>query len=174
VFTLEECGRLVASCGTTRDRALVLVLWGTGARISEVCELEWKDVNDRTLRVLGKGSKRYPGGRERFVVLPPRAWAALMRLKLECGGFAGETRVFGIKRRGAYKLLRRIAERAGVGGVHPHAFRHTCATMLVQSGQDIRWVQAYLGHASIRSTQLYTHIAIEGLHEVAKNHPMEG
>lgn len=145
----------------------MLLLWGTGARISEVCGATWSDVKDNAVKVLGKGK------RERWCVIPPRAWSALMRWKFECGGFTGETPIFKIKRRGAYKALRRLADRAGVEGVHPHAFRHTCATMLVQAGHDIRWAQAYLGHSSIRSTQLYTHVAIDGLKSIAAQHPME-
>lgn len=167
VLEADDIERLLDNCGNIRDQALILTLWGTGARISEICTASWNDLHNNALKVMGKGK------RERYCVVPPRAWAMLMRWKFSRGGFLGDDTIFKIKRRGAYKLLKRIAEQAGVAGVHPHAFRHTCATMLVQNGNDIRWVQAYLGHSSIRSTQLYTHVAIDGLKAIAATHPME-
>ena len=149
-----------------RDRAIILTLWGTGCRVSELCAMRRRDLDlgARTVRVMGKGR------RERLCFLPPRVVAAISLWGLRCDPCA---QLFGLGRRGVYKMVRRVARRAGVDGVYPHAFRHTCATQLVDSGTDLRWVQAYLGHASIRSTQLYTHVATSALSEVAALHPME-
>jgi integrase/recombinase XerD len=175
VLSFQEIEALL-KVADPRDSAIVLTLWGSGCRVSELAAMRRGDLDlDRgTIKVLGKGD------RERICVLPPRAVNGIRRHLVlrkrasydydpERGGL-----LWDIKRRGIYKMLRRLGERAGVDGVHPHAFRHTCATMLVDGGTDLRWVQAYLGHASIRSTQLYTHVANDALRAVAAQHPMEG
>jgi len=166
-----EAERLIeAAAGTTprslRDRALVELLYGAGLRVSEAIGLERNgvDLDDRAVRVLGKG------GKERVVPVGRQAVEALRRylargrpyldrrhrpeLFLNAKGGA-------LTRSGAFLILRRLAETAGLepGRVHPHLLRHSFATHLIEGGADLRSVQEMLGHADLSTTELYTHVS---------------
>ena len=167
----SEAERLVdAAIGTTpramRDRALVELLYGAGLRVSEAIGLARASVDPdmRIVRVLGKG------GKERLVPLGRPAAEALRRylalgrphldrrhrpdLFLNARGGA-------LTRAGAFLILRRLAERAGLepGRVHPHLLRHSFATHLLEGGADLRSVQEMLGHADVATTERYTHVS---------------
>lgn len=176
MLTVRECEAMVSAAETPRDRALVLFLWGSGCRISEACAALRGAYNavEQRCRVIGKGD------RERYVEVPARACVELDRY-LRTRGFPGafeplfaSTRGRFLDWRSGWKLVKRVARRAGLDWVHPHAFRHTCATQLLEAGVDLRYVQAYLGHLSGRSTELYTHVARGALRSAAAAHPMEG
>jgi integrase/recombinase XerD len=166
-----EAERLIeAASGTTprslRDRALVELLYGAGLRVSEAIGLERSgvDLDERAVRVLGKG------GKERVVPVGRQAVEALRRylargrpyldrrhrpeLFLNAKGGA-------LTRSGAFLILRRLAETAGLepGRVHPHLLRHSFATHLIEGGADLRSVQEMLGHADLSTTELYTHVS---------------
>jgi integrase/recombinase XerD len=166
-----EAERLIeAAAGTTprslRDRALVELLYGAGLRVSEAIGLERNgvDLDDRAVRVLGKG------GKERVVPVGRQAVEALRRylargrpyldrrhrpeLFLNAKGGA-------LTRSGAFLILRRLADTAGLepGRVHPHLLRHSFATHLIEGGADLRSVQEMLGHADLSTTELYTHVS---------------
>jgi integrase/recombinase XerD len=166
-----EAERLVeAASGSTpramRDRALVELLYGAGLRVSEAVGLVKAsvDLEGRIVRVLGKG------GKERLVPLGRPAAEALRRymalgrphldrrhrpdLFLNARGGA-------LTRAGAFLVLRRLAERAGLepGRVHPHLLRHSFATHLLEGGADLRSVQEMLGHADVSTTERYTHVS---------------
>lgn len=167
----SEAERLVdAAQGTTpramRDRALVELLYGAGLRVSEAVGLGRTsvDLDNRVVRVLGKG------GKERIVPLGRPAAEALRRylalgrphldrrhrpdLFLNARGGA-------LTRAGAFLILRRLADRAGLepGRVHPHLLRHSFATHLLEGGADLRSVQEMLGHADLATTERYTHVS---------------
>jgi integrase/recombinase XerC/integrase/recombinase XerD len=151
----------------SRDLALILLLYGGGLRVSEACGLKWAsvDMSQRRLRVLGKG------GRERLVVLPPLAIAALKVLPRE-GAF-----VFGhepLNTRTAYEIVRSRGAKAGLlKPLHPHALRHSFATHLLSSGANLRTLQELLGHRTLQATQRYTHIGIDQLARTLENyHPL--
>ncbi len=174
--------------GTTlalRDRALLEVLYGTGARISEAVGLDVDDLDqvDGTVLLRGKGSK------ERLVPVGSYAQEAvqayLVRARPELVA-AGSSRVTGtagalflnarggrLSRQSAWAVLVRAAERAGVTrDVSPHTLRHSFATHLLDGGADVRVVQELLGHASVTTTQVYTLVTVENLREVfATAHP---
>jgi integrase/recombinase XerD len=167
-----------------RDRALVEVLYGTGARVSEVCGIAFGDVDldAALLRVLGKRSKEriVPLGRpavralaEWFddgrPVLVPSQWRSRDDADAVFLGARG-TR---ITRQGVWLVIRRWARAAGVTGeVSPHVLRHSCATHLLDRGADIRTVQELLGHSSISTTQIYTRVATERLWQAYRDaHP---
>jgi integrase/recombinase XerD len=153
---------------TLRDRALVELLYGAGLRVSEAVGLEKGavDTDGRIVRVLGKG------GKERLVPLGRPAAEAVRRylalgrphldrryrpdLFLNARGGA-------LTRAGAFLILRKLAERAGLEPerVHPHLLRHSFATHLIEGGADLRSVQEMLGHASIRTTEVYSHLDAE-------------
>lgn len=152
---------------TSRELALILLLYGGGLRISEACSLEWNrvDLKKRSLRVKGKG------GQERIVVLPPMVLAALDPLP-RSGPY-----VFGnepLSTRSAYEIVRSRGVRAGLlKPLHPHALRHSYATHLLSSGANLRTLQELLGHRTLQATQRYTHIGIDQLARTMENcHPL--
>ena len=173
-----EAERLIAAAtGTTpralRDRALVELLYGAGLRVSEAVGLEKGSValDERLVRVVGKG------GKERIVPLGRPAAEAVRRylalgrphldrryrpeLFLNARGGA-------LTRAGAFLVLRRLADRAGLepGRVHPHLLRHSFATHLLEGGADLRSVQEMLGHADLGTTERYTHVSDRRRREV--------
>ena len=184
-LSAAEAQRLIeAAPGTTprslRDRALVELLYGAGLRVSEAVGLGKTDVDleRRLVACTGKG------GKERVVPVGRHAIEALRRylahgrpyldrrhrpeLFLNAQGGA-------LTRAGAFLILRKLAERAGLEPerVHPHLLRHSFATHLLEGGADLRSVQEMLGHADIATTQIYTHVQGERLQRlVAEHHPL--
>ena len=162
-----------------RDRALLEVLYGTGARISEAVGLDVDDVDldNGVVRLLGKGSK------ERLVPLGTYAKSAVDRYLVGgrpdlSGGRDGgalflNARGGRLSRQSAWTALRDAATRAGLAdGISPHTLRHSFATHLLDGGADVRVVQELLGHASVTTTQIYTLVTVEKLREVyAAAHP---
>jgi integrase/recombinase XerD len=168
-----------------RDRALLELLYGTGARISEACGLSLADLDlDASLvRLFGKGAKERivpvgrfareamaawlgPGGRPSVLAgLTPAAAQRLGRDDAEAV-FVNQ-RGGRLSRQGAWAIVRQYGDRVGLGErLSPHVLRHSCATHLLDHGADIRVVQELLGHASISTTQVYTKVSTERLREV--------
>ncbi len=152
----------------TRDKALMELLYSSGLRLSELVQLDLMDLDlkDRTVRVLGKGSKT------RIVPVGAHAITALGLWLRERVALAGpeETAVFVGRngtRLGARAIQLRVARWARLQGigipVHPHMFRHSFATHLLESSHDLRGVQELLGHANISTTQIYTHLDFQHL-----------
>ncbi len=166
-----EAERLIEAAGGTqprdlRDRALVELLYGAGLRVSEAVSLEKASISldERLVRCIGKGDK------ERIVPIGRQAVEAVRRylsrgrphldrrhrpeLFLNAQGGA-------LTRAGAFLILKRRAERAGLdpARVHPHLLRHSFATHLLEGGADLRSVQEMLGHADLSTTELYTHVS---------------
>jgi integrase/recombinase XerC len=166
-----------------RDRAVLEVLYGSGLRVSEVrgLDLDAVDLVAGTARVLGKGSK------ERLVPLGSKCVAALQRW-LEVRprmvhprqGTQDPRALFlavrgkRIGTRAIHALVQRYGTLgAGRADLHPHALRHTCATHMLDGGADLRSIQEILGHASLSTTQRYTHVSMEHLMRVYDAaHPM--
>jgi integrase/recombinase XerC len=166
-----------------RDRAILEVLYGSGLRVSEVCglDLEAVDLAAGTARVLGKGDK------ERLVPLGSHCIAALRRwldargrLVRAKGGILEPRALFlavhgkRMYSRAVHALVQAYGTRgAGRADLHPHALRHTCATHMLDGGADLRAIQEMLGHASLSTTQRYTHVSMEHLMRVYDAaHPM--
>jgi integrase/recombinase XerD len=160
-----------------RDRALLEVLYGTGARISEAVGLAVDDLDTDLVTLHGKG------GRTRIVPLGGYAARSLSaylvrgRPALAAAG-RGTPKVFlnhrgsPLSRQSAWAALNRAATGAGLDGVSPHTLRHSFATHLLDGGADIRVVQELLGHASVTTTQVYTLVTVDRLREVyATSHP---
>jgi integrase/recombinase XerD len=162
-----------------RDRAILELLYGCGLRVSELVGLDTDrvDLQAQQVRVIGKGNKerRVPMGDEarerlhRYRVGPRDAWTAGRPTPAVFVGRRGRR----MSREAVWALVKRWAEAAGVSErVTPHTFRHSFATHLLEGGADLRVVQALLGHASISTTQLYTHLTGERVREVyARAHP---
>nr|NLD40974.1 site-specific tyrosine recombinase XerD [Actinomycetales bacterium] len=163
-----------------RDRALLEVLYGTGARISEAVGLAADDVDaeTRSVRLFGKGSKMRVVPIGSFALEALEAYAVRARPVLAAKG-RGNAVLFlnslgrPLSRQSAWAILRRAAERARIEEeVSPHTLRHSFATHLLQGGADVRVVQELLGHASVTTTQIYTHVTIDSLRETyALAHP---
>lgn len=147
-----------------RDRAIIEVLYGCGLRVSELTGLDVGAVSleDEVVRVIGKGSK------ERLVPLMGSAHKALAEYLSDWRGELVSSRsgaaVFlnvrggRISRQSVFAIVERAGRVVGIDGLHPHTLRHSFATHMLQGGADIRIVQELLGHSSIQTTQLYTHL----------------
>lgn len=162
-----------------RDRAILEVLYGTGARISEVCALGLGDVDldAGLLRLFGKGSKERVVPIGRFARVALAQWLDdLGRGQLAPEQFVRRSdadavflnaRGGRLSRQGAWSIVRRYGDAAGLGDrLTPHVLRHSCATHMLDHGADIRAVQELLGHASIATTQVYTMVSNERLFAV--------
>lgn len=171
-----------------RDRAMLELLYGAGLRVSEMCNLNVGDVDYSLgfVQVLGKG------GKERFVPVGSMALGALgdyleaARPKLERASLSKQSDLVTSLRRPLFlnrfgkrlspRSVRRTVEKhlleAGLdpSRCSPHTLRHSFATHLLAGGADLRSVQDMLGHASVRTTQIYTHVMPEHLREVYRNH----
>lgn len=183
-LTVDQVERLLAAPSAEeplgiRDRALLELLYATGARISEATGLDVDDLaHGDVLRVRGKGDK------ERIVPLGTYARTAVdayltrVRPSLAAKGRASPRLFLGargapLSRQSAWLIIRDAAERAQLGvEVSPHTLRHSFATHLLQGGADVRVVQELLGHASVATTQIYTHVSVDTLRDVyATSHP---
>ena len=162
-----------------RDRAILELLYACGLRVSELTGLDTDrlDLPGLQVRVIGKGNRerRVPMGDEarerihRYLAGPRQAWTAG---RPTAAVFVSQ-RGARLARESVWRLVRRWGAAAGVDArVTPHTFRHSFATHLLEGGADLRVVQTLLGHASISTTQLYTHLTGERLREVyARAHP---
>ncbi len=159
-----------------RDRAICEVLYGSGVRVSELCDmnLESLDWAQGVVRVVGKGRK------ERLLPLHPKGMAAVRRWRDEGRPQAlnatSPTGVLFVNRRGnrlnPRDVRRILASRLPGAYVHPHALRHTFATHLLEGGADLRVVQELLGHESLTTTQIYTHVSKSRLQKIHREtHP---
>jgi integrase/recombinase XerC len=165
-----------------RDRAVLELLYGAGLRVGELCGLDLEDVDlrGRALRVTGKGSKerRVPIGEPAVRAL--RFYLSHARLSfLEGREFVSEPHVLFLNSRGrrlsprsVRALMAKYLAGEGRVAVNPHALRHSFATHLLDGGADLRTVQELLGHESLATTQIYTHVSTERLRAVyEQSHP---
>ncbi len=173
-LSLEEVERLIAATKTPREKALIEVFYGTGCRVSEVANMKLEDVDfdSRTIRVIGKGDKM------RIVLFGMPAKKALLAYlgdRKDGFLFLDEKKSGQLGPRHIERLVKIIALAAGLQGVHPHVLRHTFATHLLNGGADLRCVQELLGHASISTTQIYTHVSTANMVAIhRKCHPHGG
>lgn len=162
-----------------RNRAIIEVLFSCGLRVSELVTLRWSNLyaDERVLRIMGKGSK------ERMVPISEMAlhelenylpWRNSLKIK------PGEEDFIFLNRRGAHLtrtmiliMLKQQAEEAGLKKtISPHTLRHSFATALLEGGADLRVIQALLGHESVATTEIYTHISMQTLREeILLHHP---
>ena len=150
-----------------RDTAILEFFYSSGLRLAELVALNVSDVDtvSDTVRVLGKGSK------ERICPLGPEASSALQIYRQQAGVQTGplfiNKRRTRISRRSVWLLLRKYTRQSQLpDGTSPHKIRHTFATHLLDGGADLRSVQALLGHASLSTTQIYTHVSTDRLKRV--------
>ncbi len=186
VLTIDEIEKMIKCIDLSkidghRNKAIVETLYACGLRVSELVNMAFSDVffEEEFVRIIGKGNK------ERLV---PIGHSAMNALKL----YIEKSRVFfpvvrnhehfiflnqrgkQLTRASVFNLVKLLAESAGIKkNISPHTFRHSFATHLVENGADLRAVQELLGHSSITTTEIYTHISLEYLRDVVlKHHPM--
>ena len=171
VLSVEQVEALLGAVDTSRpgglrDRALIELLYGSGLRVSEASALNLEDYleDEGLVRVTGKGAKT------RVVPLTPPAARLLGEYiyggqRARCLKKRSEPAVFvslrgsRLTRQAIWQMIRKYTLIAGLGvNIHPHTLRHSCATHMVNGGADIRIVQELLGHASVATTQIYTHV----------------
>lgn len=157
-----------------RNKALIETMFSCGLRVSEAVKLKFTDVSfsDEFVRILGKGNK------ERLVPIGKTALKAIeiykTTVRVHIAPKAGHSdtvflnaRGSGISRVMVFYILKDLAKRAGINKtISPHTLRHSFATCLVEAGADLRAVQQMLGHESITTTEIYTHLDREYLHDV--------
>jgi integrase/recombinase XerC/integrase/recombinase XerD len=168
IVTAEAAGHESERSHAVRDRALILLLYGGGLRVSEACALTWSnaDLSQRILRIRGKG------GRERLVAIAQKVASSLKDLYDPQNKY-----VFGeepLPTRTAYEIVRTRAAQAGLlQPLHPHALRHSFATHLLSSGANLRTLQELLGHNTLQATQRYTHVRLDQLARTLEDcHPL--
>lgn len=182
VMSPSAAGELMGNAVSTdevhflRDSAMLEFLYATGVRVAELVGLDIGDVDlaRRTARVTGKGNKQrvVPFGAAAAEAL--EAWLSSGRSQI-----AGDTEAVFVGTRGGRidaRQVRRVVERAaqvtGESGLTPHGLRHSAATHLLEGGADLRMVQELLGHSSLQTTQVYTHVSAQRLKDVyARSHP---
>ena len=157
-----------------RDQAIIELLYASGVRVSELVNIKLSsiDLKNRTIRVFGKGRK------ERMVMFSKSCQATLIDY-LDNSYHQGNDYLFlnaqgnQLTTRGVEYILKEIQNKCGIQlGLHPHLLRHTFATHLLEGGADLRVIQELLGHESINTTQVYTHITEEAMkHQFEISHP---
>ena len=189
-LSVEEVNELLAaiegdSPSARRDRAILEVLYGTGARITEVVNLSLGDLDhaDNLIKVLGKGDKEriVPVGRFAMKALnawlepegrgafEPKEWKS----RRDSEALFLNTRGTRLSRQGGWGIVKKYGAKVGLGSkLSPHTLRHCCATHMLEHGADIRTVQELLGHSSITTTQIYTKVSRDRLIESYRSaHP---
>jgi integrase/recombinase XerD len=184
VLSREEMNRMLAQPGSAtpaalRDAAMLELMYATGIRVSELIGLTVNSINWQVGYLVAMGK----GGKERIVPVGKTAYDQVRRYvdgarPLLLKGREND-RLFlnrsgkGFSRQGFWKIVKKYAAKVNLAKkVHPHSFRHSFASHLLEGGADLRSVQIMLGHADISTTQIYTHVTRERLKEVhRKYHP---
>lgn len=183
-LTIDQVERLLVAPSPEepigiRDRALLELLYATGARVSEAIGLDVDDLaHGDVLRLIGKGSKERIVPIGSFARDAVDAYLTRVRPGLAAKGRASSRLFLGargapLSRQSAWLIIRAAADAAQITSeVSPHTLRHSFATHLLQGGADVRVVQELLGHASVATTQIYTHVSVDTLRDIyATSHP---
>ena len=170
-LTLEQVMQLLQAPDSTtplgqRDRAMLELMYATGVRISEIIGMEMANLflDDNFVRVLGKGNKERvipfnQSARDHLLIYLGQARAHLLKGKSSKYVFLNSRGEF-LSRQGLWKIIKGYGSKIGVAGLlTPHVLRHSFATHLVEEGADLRSIQMMLGHSSISTTEIYTHVA---------------
>ena len=162
VLSQEDIARLIQETPNVKHKALIMLIYSGGLRLSEVLDLKWKDVDAkrRVLTVRGKGNK------ERITLLSEVAYEYLLLYR---ASYVTSELIFEGPGGGRYSsrsvnnVIKRSAQRAGISKrVSAHTLRHSFATHLLEGGTDLRYIQSLLGHESSRTTERYTHVTRKG------------
>jgi integrase/recombinase XerD len=175
-LTIEELEIIRDACETLRESALVNTMYATGCRLQEIVDMNKGDINwqDGSIKVIGKGDK------ERIVYLNYKAMYNLKKyLKSRndnCEALFVTIRkpIKRLGNRAIQREIKNIADRTNINkNIHPHIFRHTLASLLLQQGADISTIQSILGHESLNTTQIYAQITEQHKHEEYKKYVIQ-
>lgn len=174
VISRDDVERLLQATRSCQHRAITMIAYGSGLRVSEICSLSPEDIDTQRMTIHVRHAKRR---RDRYVVLPQRALAAIEAHRatqdpksryLFPGGRPGKC----ISASSIQKYLENAASRANISvHVSPHVLRHSFATHLLEAGVDVRIIQTLLGHASVSTTMRYTRVS--GAHLSATRSPLD-
>jgi len=162
ILSGTEIERLLGAMTSNKHRALVMLAYGAGLRVSEVAGLEIQDIDAKRMVLRIRNAKR---GRERYVMLSPLLLQTLRAYWKEARPqgpslFPGRDPARLLTRSAIHKAMRVAARRAGIDKrISPHTLRHSFATHLLEAGTDLRTLQVLLGHGSVRSTTGYLHVS---------------
>jgi integrase/recombinase XerD len=187
-LTLEEINQFfnifdINNIFELRDRCIFEIMYVSGLRISEVCNLKLSDIDlqEMEIKVLGKGNKARitPFGEKTLNIIKlylTNSRSYISKHKAQKNEYLFISKKGGkLDRKSVWKFLQKYARRAGiVRSISPHTFRHSCATHMIQNNADIRIVQEILGHSDISTTQIYTHIDKKHLKEAHKKYHPRG
>lgn len=164
VLTKEEVRSLIASCETIKSRLMISFLYSSGLRVSELVKLRVQDIRFEERIGWARGGK---GGKDRMFILSEQLGKEVKDyLKRRQNEFLF-SKDKALTTRNVQKIVKRLREKAGLQKkVTPHTLRHSFATHLLEDGTDIRLIQTLLGHASLSTTQLYTHVSSDQLKRI--------
>lgn len=166
ILSVEEVKKIISSTESVRDRLLLRLLYSAGLRVSELCDLKWRDLKPRhkggQMTVFGKG------GKTRVIMLSDRLWQEIFELSDGAGAndpvFRSRQRnkkdgSYRLSRKQVHRIVREAAKKAGIeGNVGPHWFRHSHASHSLAKGAPINLVRDTLGHSTIAVTEKYLHV----------------
>ena len=169
VLTKEEVKKLLDACKNRKSRLMLSLLYAAGFRVSELVSLKVNDLNfsEKT------GYLRQAKGKKDRIFNIPNFLMDALKEQAEMQKQSGQEFLFSgakgrLTERNIQKIVKNTAKKAGIQkDVHPHTLRHSFATHLLESGTDIRYIQALLGHSSISTTEIYTHVSSEALKKIA-------
>lgn len=168
-LTIGEMRELIDTAIDPRDRIVVRMLYATGVRVSELVNIRRRDIDFErgTIKVFGKGAK------ERIVLIPSDMVGDLLHY-CEVEGLADGDRLLELTPRTVQRNIKVLARRAGIlKDITPHKLRHSFATHMLQNGGNVVAIQKLLGHASLNTTQIYTHYNVDDLKEMyGRTHPL--
>jgi len=161
VLSLDECQRILSAVKQPKHKLILLLAYGAGLRVSEICHLHWADIDFAEFKISVKSGK---GKKDRQVMLPYsiveyfKTYKELYSTKSYV--FEGQVKGQPYSTGSCRSIMRRALKQAGIDkNVNIHALRHSFATHLLESGTDIRFIQKLLGHNSIKTTTVYTHVS---------------
>lgn len=161
VLSTEEVRRLLEAIDNPRHRAILMLLYSAGLRVGEVVRLRARDLDPSRRAIHIRGGK---GRKDRYTLLSDTAWAAVRRFVAGAEPdeyiFPGPNSNRPLSVRSVQRVVHEARRRAGINkALTPHTLRHSFATHLLESGVDLRYIQELLGHASTKTTQIYTHVS---------------
>lgn len=166
----DDVTKLIDSCFRLRAKTIISLLYASGVRVSELCNLDSSQIHDNTFTIVGKG------GKARLCFFDERTKAYLdqylaARKDNSPALFVSSQRPVRMTPTNIQLIIKSAAKRAGITThVTPHTLRHSFATNLLRNNANIRYVQTMLGHSSLETTQMYTHVVDEDLRKIYREH----
>lgn len=174
VLSQEEIAKILSSIDNTKHKAILMLVYSAGLRVGEVVRLKPEDIDSKRMLIHIKGAK---GRKDRYTLLSETALEILReywrQYKPQKWLFEGARKDRYITTRTVDKIMEHACEKAGIKkDVSVHTLRHSFATHLLEGGTDLRYIQELLGHASSKTTEIYTHVSTQSLGKIKS--PLDG